>query len=726
MSKSKSFVLSNIAIFSLVALSGCGGNGGDTGPLLSASDSVFKATSVSSMSSAGISQEQVRADAQMSIFMFPVDKLLTELGTSAKVTISAQKSGNWGDKATWNSGRVPAAGDVVEVPSPFVVKVDGVYTYPNTVTGEEGSLKAIIVQKDAMLTFNPTVNTKLVVDTIFNNQGTLQIGTPANPIADKVTAVIQFPDADPMFPVSVDPRQVTRGIVSDGVLRMRGRQVTAYRSLTADAQAGAYELALSDKPVGWVKDDNLVLAATTFTLDFYKAQNEELTISSSVADKVVSLNKPIQYSHTLPSISSSAATAPGVMPMSIQVANVSRNIIISSASASVAIPRRGHVMQMSNDANIKGVLFRNLGRTDKTIPISDPTLDDQNNILPGKNMNPRARYALHFHEAGADVVTNTTTEAQVRDSVMIGSPGWGFVNHSSYVHFENNVAYDYAGAGFVTEDGDEAGEFIGNLAMGGRSTGNAPENLPGAIKENRKESMKVIREIFGNPTRMNIGDMGFAGHGFWFQGPDVLIQGNYAAGNKGAGFVTWADGKYDPATGGYTGLPATRVPSDALYKPRTFANGAVVINDVPLRGFDANQAYANFIGVKTRFTNGNGDFPLNAALSGASEQLKIPDGGRVLGTSTIKNLTVWGNRIGIVSSYTKMNYEHVLNVGLGNTAYGDSPASVFQPAVGVYITGPRTLTFSDFRLVNYPTGKYFGNLEETTVPEESAAGVLEY
>jgi hypothetical protein len=52
---------------------------------------------------------------------------------------------------------------------------------------------------------------------------------------------------------------------------------------------------------------------------------------------------------------------------------------------------------------------------------------------------------------------------------VVDSPGWGFVNHSSNVVMEDNVAYDVIGASFTTEAGDEIGAFRRNLAV--KSTG---------------------------------------------------------------------------------------------------------------------------------------------------------------------------------------------------------------------------------------------------------------
>jgi hypothetical protein len=717
---------SAIALLTLAALGGCGG--GSSADAISTMASIKQSLAdaqticIAKVSMArGVSPDRVAATMpvhdRMSIFMVSVRDLLAELGAAAQPTIVAVKSGNWGDATTWG-GRVPVAGDVVQVPGPFTVTVDGVYRYPATPAGDQGALKAIIVSKGATLAFQPAVNTEIVVDTLFNDRGTLQIGTQDQRIAAKVTAVIQFPNADPMFPTSIDPRRITRGIISDGILTMYGGHKSAWKTLAADAQAQATSLALEDAPNGWQDNDKLVLASTNFNLDFHPAQNEVITLASNVAGSTVSLTSPIHFDHVRPVIPA-AATAPGVIPMQIHVANLTRNIVIASASKTVA--RRGHVMQMTNNVHIHAVLFQDLGRTDKTIPIADPTLDASGQIVPGAN--PRARYAFHLHEAGADAKAITNgPEATIRDSVMSGSPGWGFVNHGSYAKFAHNVAFDFVGAGFVTEDGDEAGEFIGNIAIGGRATGNGPGDLPGSNPAAAPESMKAFREVFGNQPRLMIGDMGFGGHGFWLQGPDIVMRNNIAAGNKGAGFVTWSDGKFDPATGGYTSFPADRVSANAAYKPHRYPDGSVVINDVPLREFSGNQAYGNFIGMKTRFTNGHGGVPMDVTLPGILAREKTPDGGAVLAPSLISNLTVWANRIGIVSSYTMMNYEHVLNVGEGARVTGQYDP-LYQPALGIFIRGPRTLEFRDVRIANYPRGGYISEANGAPVPEAQSPGI---
>ena len=97
-------------------------------------------------------------------------------------------------------------------------------------------------------------------------------------------------------------------------------------------------------------------------------------------------------------------------------------------------------------------------------------------------------------------------------------PGWGYVNHSGYVDFVDNVAYNVNGAAFVTEVGDEIGSFRRNLAIGSTGSGYAME------------------------SRLEIQDFGHQGDGFWFQGSGISVTDNVAAGNEGNGFVFFSRG----------------------------------------------------------------------------------------------------------------------------------------------------------------------------------------
>ena len=82
----------------------------------------------------------------------------------------------------------------------------------------------------------------------------------------------------------------------------------------------------------------------------------------------------------------------------------------------------------------------------------------------------------------ARAIVNTATPVRVSGSVLMDSLGWGYVNHSSFVEFTDNVAYDVDGASFVTETGDEIGTFARNIAIHGIGSGaglESPQRHPG-------------------------------------------------------------------------------------------------------------------------------------------------------------------------------------------------------------------------------------------------------
>src|SRR5690606_11893091 len=94
---------------------------------------------------------------------------------------------------------------------------------------------------------------------------------------------------------------------------------------------------------------------------------------------------------------------------------------------------------------IENISVEGFGRTDKSQRINDPVV--VNGVLQaGTGLNPRARYAMHFHHTG---VNPANAPATVRGSVVLGSPGWGYVNHSSNVEFVDNVAYGVYGSSFA-------------------------------------------------------------------------------------------------------------------------------------------------------------------------------------------------------------------------------------------------------------------------------------
>ena len=76
--------------------------------------------------------------------------------------------------------------------------------------------------------------------------------------------------------------------------------------------------------------------------------------------------------------------------------------------------------------------------------------------------NIKGRYSFHFHKTGT---TDQENPAIAIGNTVSGSPGWGFVQHSSNANFIDNVAFDVFGAGFAAEDGDETGIWQRNMAI---------------------------------------------------------------------------------------------------------------------------------------------------------------------------------------------------------------------------------------------------------------------
>lgn len=162
---------------------------------------------------------------------------------------------------------------------------------------------------------------------------------------------------------------------------------------------------------------------------------------------------------------------------------------------------------------------------------------------------------------------NDGNPATINGSAVVDSPGWGFVNHSSFVDMYDNVAYAVHGAAFVTEVGDEIGSFIGNVAIGTTGSGEDTE------------------------SRVNVQDFGHQGDGFWLQGPGVSVVNNISAGNEGSAYILFARGL---VTGGARAqFLASNLPDPSK------ANGAatVSVESVPMKLFTQNVGYSSAIGL---------------------------------------------------------------------------------------------------------------------------------
>jgi hypothetical protein len=395
------------------------------------------------------------------------------------------------------------------------------------------------IRVDGTLQFATNVDTNLLVDTlVVNENGNLVIGTATTPIDAQHHATVTFVSSGPINRVW-DPLGLSRGLLALGSVTMYGAATTPYLTLSQNAAAGDATLTLSQPPTNWQVGDQIILGGTFAKWN----QDENLRIRSIQGAQVI-VNVPIAYDHT----------ASNGVP--VYLTDVTRNIVLQSQDASV-IGNRGHAMFMNNSTSIHYVEFLGLDRSDKSEVVNDPQLDSHGHLMRGTGTNPRDRYSVNFYEIDSHP---GMAPAVVDGSSVVGSPGWGFVNHSSNVNFTNDVAFNVSGAAFVTEAGDETGSFANDLAIHSLGTGS---------------------EDFYDPIRVRRQDWAHEGDGFWLQGNGVSVQNDVAIGLAAAGYYYFN-------------------------KPYTLPIQHVIRSDAPLTGFQNNLAESCDYGAFLRYETDGG------------------------------------------------------------------------------------------------------------------------
>jgi G8 domain len=530
-------------------------------------------------------------------------------------TTQAIVSGEWDNAATWDHG-IPVAESNVLIPEGMSVLIDSVL-----------DPKLRTVRIDGELSFAPNVNTALRVDTIVvTPEGVLTIGTDAAPIAPNVEARITFADRGPID-TTWDPNLLSRGLISHGTVIMHGAAKTAFVPIVDGLTKKSSRIVLASVPSGWQAGDQIVITGVASNAK----QDQQLSIRS-ISGSVVTLDAKLRHNHT-----------PPVSGVSVVAANLSRNVILESENSS-DLTRRGHVMFMHSPAvHVDNAAFVSLGRTNKAEPLNNVQLDSAGQLIPGTGTNTVGRYPVHFHRSG---VAAGASPAVIQGSVVVNSPGWGVVNHSSNVVAQDNVVFNVVGAAYVAEAGDEVGAFRHNIAI--RSTGS------------------------GDPLRdrEKLQDFGHTGDGFWLQAPGVEVTNNIAAGQAHAGFVYFTEGLN---VGGET----TRILASNLPDP-SIAGGkdSVDVGAVPLRLFQGNQVFGSARGLE-----------IWLHMQGADPAIQ----------SVVQDLTVWGTR----ASGTFFGYSS--QIVLKNAVIlGD----VRNP-IGIGIDnndGVKDITYENVRVEGFQTG----------------------
>lgn len=490
--------------------------------------------------------------------------MLDELRGGFTPTHTAIASGAWFDPAIWSGGQVPGDDAEVLVAAGIDVFYSGM-----------GNARLDRVVVDGSLRFAHDASSRIVLDTlIIAPAGSLQIGTTSQPIQSSARVDIVIADRGDID-VAEDPNLSSRGIVSQGSVRIHGATRTSHLKLAVDAVAGDTVLQLAYPPQDWTAGDTIVLTGTRYSgwkwdntilaVRYHGTQDEVLTINS-INGSSVTVDRPLAWDHLTPRADLKAS-----------VANFSRNVTVSTENAdTVPVHRRGHVMFMTADVDVRYAAFHQLGRTDKSVPSFEvatisPVLSDSN---------IRGRYPYHFHSTG---VANAQDQSISIGNAVFGSPGWGYVHHNSNAVFHDNASFDTFGAGFVAETGNEVGSWTRNIAI--RAEGNSAFNPKN-----------------GNDT--DAFDMGRTGDGFWFQGRMVRSVENIAA-SVNHGFVYLHRGS------GMLGFPGSifMLP-EALRRDRDSSP-----DDAPILNFHGNESFASTVGLYVVKANPNQQHDVHTHMS---------------------------------------------------------------------------------------------------------------
>jgi hypothetical protein len=419
----------------------------------------------------------------------------------ANPTVASVRAGAWSNRNTWSTGRVPAANDRVAVEAGHTVIYD---------VASDAAIDCVGVH--GRLAFRTDLSTRLKVVTIMVlANGSLEVGTPGEPVGPAVTAEIVI--ADRPFDTGIDPGQVGHGIVALGTVTMHGAVKTpTFSRVSREPLAGQTGLALEQPVAGWQAGDRIVIPDTRQLRvneggRDYRAQTEKLEIAS-ISGTSVRLRTPLAYDHK------GARDAAGALEFLPHVGNLTRNISVRSENPAGT---RGHTIFLSRaEIDVRYVEFGELGRT-RMGTLDNTTFDSEGRVTK-IGTNQIGRYAVHFHHAfGATTTPANGYQFTLVGNSIDGSSKWGItVHHSHYGLIQDNVVYNTRGAGVVTEDGSESyNVFDHNFSL---RTAGSRDAAPG----------NGYSSVLPNP--------GGDGSAFWFRGPNNTIRNNVAAAAAESGF----------------------------------------------------------------------------------------------------------------------------------------------------------------------------------------------
>lgn len=503
----------------------------------------FTPALVSSMSaneivSSDMSDMQVQSMSTMhSMFEVTPDAVVTMHETiprfAANPTFISISDGDWSDPSIWQNGQVPAADAVVSIP------------IGRTVTYDVNSSERLdAIEISGHLKFATDADTSLWLNELMvMPDGTLTIGTAAEPIASNVKAELVFtdtPQADghhfktgTVANPGIDPGQWGNGLIVLGKTEMHGHTLqNTFVRASGDVLAGSTTINMQGYTGDWRVGDKIVIPDTrqtnpTDTPNYYQYESQEETATIvAVLENSIVLDHALKFDHVGPRDADGTATrtADGVT-LAPHIANFGRNVVMRSENPDGV---RGHVAFVGEASkDVRYAAFNDLGRTD--VGPVDWTTYNEDGSVKRIAANHIARYSDHNHHLSGPmggIPLDAADPASVRyQSIGVGNAvdgalKWGTVIHASHFGLNaNSVYHDAKGSGVATEDGSEYGNTIsGNFVVGVHDG-----------------------ETGFNGLGENVNDRGDQGDGFWFAGPMNTVNDNVVANAVRNGFVVFPD-----------------------------------------------------------------------------------------------------------------------------------------------------------------------------------------
>jgi len=357
--------------------------------------------------------------------------------------IRSAKSGMWSLPATWEGGKVPAAGARVQVRAGHSLTYD---------RNSDQAVRSIHVA--GTLTFARDRNTRLDVGLIKIQAGddasedgfdcdahvpelapgqprpALEVGTPEQPISSQYTAIIRLVYFDGM-----DKDSCPAIVCCGGRMDFHGTPMSrTWVKLGATAAKGAKAVTLAEAITGWRVGDRIIVTASasnhkTSGTRRPDRRTQDVQTEECILTKIngteLTLDRELKHEHR------------GTGEFRGAVANLSRNVVVESANPK---GMRGHTMVHRGSAGaISYAEFRHLGKE---------------GLL--------GRYSLHYHLCGDTMRGSYVQGASIWDS----HNRWLTIHGTNYLVVRDCVGYQSVGHGFFLEDGTEVYNVLDrNLAV---------------------------------------------------------------------------------------------------------------------------------------------------------------------------------------------------------------------------------------------------------------------